>query len=79
MNGMHQTGASSRSRPPFAFSTSSLPTVLTANAAGGFHCSHDHRRESPLKDRRPEAGRFVPSAISVATAVQLLRAGEQDH
>lgn len=73
INGMHQTEASSLSLSPFASPTFSQPTVLTANAAGGFHCWDDHRRESPLKDRRPEAGRFVASATSVATALQLFK------
>lgn len=53
----------------FCFLTFLQQTVLTVNTAGGFHCLDDHRRESTLKDRRPEAGRFVAAATSVAAAV----------
>lgn len=41
--------------PLILFRTVLQRTVLKANTAGGFHCLDDHRRDSALKDRKPEA------------------------
>lgn len=55
MNGLHEIETSYQFFSSFCFLTFLQQAVLKVNTAGGFHCLDDHRRESTLKDGRPEA------------------------